>query len=376
MTADTGRHSGGHACRHGDAAELLARAHLDVDMEVPAPYISGSRVLITGAGGSIGRELSRQVALRGPSELVLLGRGENSVYEIEQDLIQSGMPAPAAIIADIRDRAAMAAVFDRHRPQIVFHAAAHKHVPLMERHPIEAFCCNVLGTLNVAELSAERSASPFVFVSTDKAVRPGGVMGATKRIGEFVVGALAGSTDADFGIARFGNVLGSRGSLLPALESQIRRGGPIRLTSPEMTRYFMTIPEAVQLIIHAGSIAREGEVFILDMGRPVSVAALVDALIERHGLVKGSSIEVQYVGIRPGEKLHEDLVYEGEELMETSHPKIHMVKNDVPFEWSSLRAAVMEVARKCRQQDAEWVRDAVMELSWTGARRPARTVAA
>ena len=246
---------------------------------------------------------------------------------------------------------------------MVLHAAAHKHVPLMEQHPIEAVCVNVIGTMNVTEMSVAYAASRFVQVSTDKAVKPSSVMGATKRIGEFIVGSQAVTSDTDFGIVRFGNVLGSRGSLIPSLEAQIRRGGPIRLTHPEMTRYFMTIHEAVQLVMHAGSQCKNGEVFILDMGLPVRISLIADRVIRMHGLVVGKDIDIQYTGIRPGEKLHEELVHEREDMIPTTHPNVQMVRNGNPFEWSELKSRLLEIELKCKLRDAESVRQAIMELS-------------
>jgi FlaA1/EpsC-like NDP-sugar epimerase len=252
-----GLHSGMRDIRIED---LLRREPVTTDMDGIARYLSGQRVLITGAGGSIGSELCRQISALNPARLILLGQGENSIFEIEQELIRECDFAPTAIIADVKDRARLEEVFRRERPTVVFHAAAHKHVPLMEANPQEAVKNNILGTRNLAELSARYGVRKFIYVSTDKAVNPTSVMGASKRIGEMIIQSLAKTTETEYAAVRFGNVLGSRGSVVPTMRRQIARGGPVTVTDPQMTRYFMTIPEAVQLILQAGLIGGRGEI--------------------------------------------------------------------------------------------------------------------
>ncbi|RYG78705.1 polysaccharide biosynthesis protein, partial [bacterium] len=307
--------------REIEIEDLLRRAPIHTDLRKIAGYLSGEHVMITGGGGSIGSELARQIARLSPASIILVGKGENSVYEIEQELIQAAGMTPIAVVADVRDTVAMERVYAEYRPTVVFHAAAHKHVPLMQRNPYEAIRNNVLGTLNVGELALRYGVKKFILISTDKAVKPSSVMGATKRICEKIVAALAIRGDTEFAAVRFGNVLGSRGSLIPLLKAQIKRGGPVRITHQEMTRFFMTIPEAVQLVVQAGALGSRGEVFVLDMGEPVRINDLALDLVRMHGLRPGVDIGVQYTGMRPGEKLHEELLYDAEDLVASSHPK-------------------------------------------------------
>ncbi len=350
--------------REVDIEDLLRREPVQTDLESIAKYIGGERVLITGGGGSIGSELARQIANLSPANLILLGKGENSIYEVEQELLQTNRFQPTCIIADVRDAKSMEAAFERFRPTVVFHAAAHKHVPLMQGNPIEAIRNNVLGTWQTADLAIRYGAKRFINVSTDKAVKPSSVMGATKRVGEMIVTSLGHRSETEFAIVRFGNVMGSRGSLIPLLKAQIKRGGPVRVTHPLMTRYFMTIPEAVQLILQAGAIGERGEIFILDMGEPIKIIDLANDLIRLHGLVPGDDIEIQFTGVRPGEKLNEELLYEQEILSQTTHPKIRMVKNGSPLSWEMLRNEITALIDLCEQGKAEEARHMLMELSW------------
>lgn len=350
--------------REVEIEDLLRREPVQTDLESIAKYIGGERVLITGGGGSIGSELARQIAGLSPANLILLGKGENSIYEIEQELLQTNRFQPTCIIADVRDRASIEAAFDKYRPTVVFHAAAHKHVPLMQGNPIEAIRNNVLGTWQVSELAVKYGAKRLINVSTDKAVNPSSVMGATKRVGEMIVTSYGHRTETEFAIVRFGNVMGSRGSLIPLLKAQIKRGGPVRVTHPEMTRYFMTIPEAVQLILQAGAIGDQGEVFLLDMGKPIKILDLAMDLIKLHGLVPGEDIEVQFTGVRPGEKLYEELLYDSEQLTATTHPKIRMVQNARPLEWDLLKAELQMLLELCQEGKAEEARHSLMELAW------------
>jgi FlaA1/EpsC-like NDP-sugar epimerase len=353
-----------HQLRQVRIEDLLRREPARTDLNQCSKFIAGETVLVTGGGGSIGAELARQIASLSPGNLVLAGKGENSIYEIEQELIDTRGLRPTCVIADVRDRASLEAIFQAHQPTVVFHAAAHKHVPLMQSSPIEAIRNNVLGTWTVADLSARAGVRKFVYISTDKAVRPTSVMGATKRVGEMIVRAMASRSETQFSIVRFGNVLGSRGSLIPMLEAQIRRGGPLRLTHPDMTRYFMTIPEAVQLILQAGAMGTSGELFLLDMGEPVKIYDLAKDLVRLHGLVPGEDIEFVFTGIRPGEKTHEELVYEEEELQPTAHQKIRVVRELQPIELDWMRGEVSRLTEACDAGNPDLAKQRLMEIAW------------
>lgn len=346
--------------REVEIEDLLRRKVTETDLAQIGSYISGETVLVTGGGGSIGSELARQIAKLNPARLLLMGKGENSIFEIEQELVSTGFQ-PRCIIGDVRDRAALEQVFQDHKPTVVFHAAAHKHVPLMEANVLEAIKNNVLGTLNMAEISAKYGVRKFVNISTDKAVNPGNVMGATKRVSELIVRAVALKSETEFAVVRFGNVLGSRGSLVPMLKKMIRNGGPVRLTHPEMTRYFMTIPEASALVLQAGAMGKRGELFILDMGEPIKIVDLAFDLIRLHGLEPNVDIAVQFMGPRPGEKLHEELVYDREQLLPTTHPKIRMAGTE-PLNSGALLGevqALIELARNGKRDEAEVLLKAV-----------------
>jgi FlaA1/EpsC-like NDP-sugar epimerase len=333
-------------------------------MTPAARYLNGERVLITGGGGSIGSELARQVSSMSPASLILLGKGENSIFEIDQELRHSNVFQPMPVICDIRDRQGLDLVFKAHKPTVVFHAAAHKHVPLMEAVPIEAVRNNVFGTLHLAEEAIRNGVQKFILVSTDKAVNPSNVMGATKRVAEMIVSAMTSRSETSFSAVRFGNVLGSRGSLIPILKKQIMSGGPVTLTHPEMTRFFMTIPEAVQLIVQAGAMGEKGEIFILDMGDPVSIVGLAKDMIRLHGLVPGQDIELKFTGIRPGEKLREELAHAAEDLLPSGYEKISMVKSQKPVDWNWLKPQLDELDRLCNTGDEQAVRAFLMELAW------------
>lgn len=316
--------------REVDVEDLLGRDPIKVDLEGIANYVENKIVLVTGAGGSIGSELCRQIAPFQPRKLLLLGHGENSIYTIEMEL-RDRFPELVleTVIADVQDRARISDVFRAFSPQVVFHAAAHKHVPLMERNPSEAIKNNVFGTKNVAECSDEYGVERFVLISTDKAVNPTSIMGATKRIAEMIIQALDTRSRTKFVAVRFGNVLGSRGSVIPHFKKQIARGGPVTVTHPDMIRYFMTIPEAVQLVIQAGSFAEGGEIFILDMGEPVKIVDLAKDLIRLSGFEPEVDIAIEFSGIRPGEKLYEEILTSEEGTTSTKHDRIFVGKPSV-----------------------------------------------
>ena len=307
--------------------DLLRRAPVHLDFAKITSYIDNKTVLITGAGGSIGSEISRQVSRVGAKEIILLGRGENSIYEIYQEL-KTKFPDQCyrTVIANITDKQRMTEVFAQYKPQVVFHAAAHKHVPLMEIQPAEAVQNNIFGTKNVAELADKYGSEIFVLISTDKAVNPTSVMGATKRCAELVLQEINQHSNTKYVTVRFGNVLGSRGSVVPLFEKQIAAGGPVTITHPEMTRFFMTIPEAVQLVLQAGSQAEGGEVFLFDMGKPVKIRDMACDLIQLHGLKPDKDIKLVYTGLRPGEKLYEELLTSEECTASTKHKKIFKAK--------------------------------------------------
>ncbi|PYI52931.1 polysaccharide biosynthesis protein [Paenibacillus flagellatus] len=311
--------------RNVSVEDLLGRDPINVDLKGITDYLFNHVVLVTGAGGSIGSELCRQIAGFNPKQLLLLGRGENSIYEIEMELRKNFpniMIEP--IIADIQHKHRLIEIFEEYRPQVVFHAAAHKHVPLMEKNPIEAIKNNILGTRNLAECAHEYGTLRFVMISTDKAVNPTSIMGASKKIAEMIVQNLNEISETCFSAVRFGNVLGSRGSVIPVFKRQIEEGGPITVTHPEMIRYFMTIPEAVQLVIQTGALATGGEIFILDMGKPVKIADLARDLIRLSGMEPDKDIKIVYTGLRPGEKLFEELLTAEEGASATKHNRIYV----------------------------------------------------
>ncbi|MDG0947447.1 polysaccharide biosynthesis protein [Bacillus paranthracis] len=308
--------------------DLLGREPIQLDDAGIGEKIAGKTILVTGAGGSIGSEICRQVMKYKPAKIVLLGHGENSIYNIEMEMrvTYKDTVEITTEIADIQDRHKIFEIMEKHQPYIVYHAAAHKHVPLMERNPEEAVKNNIFGTKNVAEAADTFKVNTFVMVSTDKAVNPTNVMGATKRFAEMLVQHMASvSTSTRFVAVRFGNVLGSRGSVIPLFKKQIQKGGPVTVTHPDMIRYFMTIPEASRLVIQAGTLARGGELFVLDMGDPVKIVDLAKNLIT----LSGYSIEeigIEFTGLRPGEKMYEELLNEGEIHPEQIFPKIHIGK--------------------------------------------------
>jgi FlaA1/EpsC-like NDP-sugar epimerase len=344
----------GASLREVEIQDLLRREPVETDLAAVAELSTGETVLITGAGGSIGSELCRQIARLAPSRMILLGHGENSIFDVLHELTTtfpdvSMMP----VIADVRDRKRVAAIFGAYKPHAVFHAAAHKHVPLMEDNVIEAITNNVFGTLNIVDAALEAGCEHFVFISTDKAVRPTSVMGATKRIAELIVQRAAMKHERNFVSVRFGNVLGSRGSVVPTFLRQIRAGGPVTVTHPEMQRYFMTIPEAVQLVLQAGALGRGGEVFLLDMGEPIRIVDIATDLIRLSGLTVGADIEIRFTGMRPGEKLYEEMFFSAENVITTDHPKVLRARSGILPEGIMRRIEALVHAAEAEHPDEE-----------------------
>ncbi len=325
--------------------DLLGREAVKLDTDAVAAFINGRRVLVTGAGGSIGSEMCRQICLFAPAKLILLEQTENVIFDIGNELRHDFPDINiASIICDIYDRRRVMDVFESERPDVVVHAAAHKHVPLMETNPCEAVKNNIFGTRNVADASCEFGVKEFVQISTDKAVNPSSIMGATKRVAEIYTQSLNGRAGCptQFKSVRFGNVLGSSGSVVPTFERQIRRGGPVTVTDPEMTRYFMTIPEASQLVLQAAATGSGGEIFLLDMGEPVKIFDLARDMITLSGMKVGEDIDIVFTGVRPGEKLFEELSTAGEDIAPTVHPKVKIWKQRI-VEWERIQPVLEEL---------------------------------
>ncbi len=323
--------------RSVEPEDLLGRDPVDLDVRSIAGYITEKTVLVTGAGGSIGSELCRQIAQYDPKILVLFDIYENSVFELRHELRRKHIERDIeVVIGSVRDAKRLDIVFNKYKPQIVFHAAAHKHVPLMEFSPGEAVKNNIFGTFNTAKAADKHGVERFVMISTDKAVNPTNIMGATKRVAEMVVSAINANSKTEFTAVRFGNVLGSNGSVIPLFKKQIEQGGPVTVTHPEITRYFMTIPEAAQLVLQAGGLANEGTIFVLDMGDMVKIDDLARDLIKLSGLVPGEDIKIIYTGLRPGEKMYEELMFNREQLEHTKFEKIFIGKADF-YEYNQLK---------------------------------------
>lgn len=333
--------------RKVEIQDLLRREPVHTDLEAVRATVKGRTILVTGAGGSIGSELCRQLARLDPRRLLLLGHGENSIYEI-QVALREAFPEleTVPLIADVRDRPLVRQLLERHRPEVVFHAAAHKHVPMMECNVAEAILNNVEGTASLVQAALDSNVERFVLISSDKAVRPCSVMGATKRVAEMIVQQAGTLHGREFVAVRFGNVLGSRGSVVPAFLRQIQAGGPVTVTHPDMRRYFMTIPEATQLVLQAGALGRPGNVFMLDMGEQVRIADLAMDMIRLSGLEPNVDIEIRYSGIRPGERLAEEILFTGESVEPTAHPKVLRATNaHLPANVAQLVAALVEAAQ-------------------------------
>lgn len=355
--------------REINVEDLLGREPVTLDIEGVSRYIKGKVVLVTGGGGSIGSELCRQLADLIPEKLVGMDIYENNLYELSIE-IQSTHPELkfVPVIASIRYRESLSRVFEEYRPDVVFHAAAHKHVPLMESNPQEALLNNIVGTKNVIDLSDEWGVEKFILISTDKAVNPTNVMGATKRVAEMLMQDKSHKSRTSYSAVRFGNVLGSNGSVVPLFQKQIEQGGPVTVTHPEVTRYFMTIPEAVQLVIQTGAMAAGGEIFVLDMGEPVKIKDLAESLIQLSGYTPYTDIDIVYTGLRPGEKLYEELLMEEEGLKETSHGSIFIGKPVPPTPAlaeilnrgkNALEEEVYNISQRSNEEIKQWLRTIV-----------------
>ncbi len=348
--------------REVDIHDLLGRAPVTLDERGIGEFLRPRVVMVTGAGGSIGSEMCRQIARFKPQRLVLVEQAEQHLFEIDREL-RASFPglSVAAYVCDVTDASRVASILGRERPAAVYHAAAHKHVPMMELNPGEAIKNNILGTRVVADAAAACGCEKFVMVSTDKAVNPTSIMGASKRVAEMYIQGLDSRVSTQFVTVRFGNVLGSSGSVIPIFKEQIARGGPVTVTHPEMTRYFMTIPEAAQLVLQAGCMGKGGEIFVLDMGEPVRIVDLARDLIKLSGLRPGEDIAIEFVGMRPGEKLFEELSIAGENVSLTSHPKIGIWTNR-PEEWEMLLGAIHELVSKADGLDRESARSALKRI--------------
>jgi FlaA1/EpsC-like NDP-sugar epimerase len=342
--------------------DMLGRTQVQTDLAAVRALVRGRRVLVTGAGGSIGSEIVRQVSGFDPESLLVLDNDETHLY----DLLATVPRRATAILADIRDRVRIEEVVHTHAPQVVFHAAAHKHVPILEEHPQEAFQTNVIGTINVAEAAVSAGTQTFVLISTDKAVHPSSVMGASKRIAEEIVRSL-GDRGTVLCSVRFGNVLGSRGSVVPTFMAQIEAGGPVTVTDPDMTRYFMSIPEAVELVLQASSMARGGEVFTLDMGDPIRIIDLAGKLIRLSGRVPGRDVPIEIVGSRPGEKVHEELIEDGEHPIPSGHPGI-VVAHPSPPDPVALRSSLHGMDQLVRSGNSSLLGELIRDSARIGSR--------
>ncbi len=360
--------------RDVDIEDLLGRDPVEVNIREVSGYLEGKIVLVSGAGGSIGSELCRQIARFRPRRLIALDIYENSIFELAGELRKKyPLLELEVVIASVRSRERLEEVFSKYRPHIVFHAAAHKHVPLMEKNPGEALLNNILGTKNMMDVSEQFVAERFVMISTDKAVNPTNVMGATKRTAEMILQEKSKHSQTNFVAVRFGNVLGSNGSVIPIFRKQIAEGGPVTVTHPDITRYFMTIPEAVQLVIQAGAMAEGGEIFILDMGEPVKIMDLAENVIRLSGYVPGVDIDIEITGLRPGEKLYEELLLNEEGIEKTAHNKIYVghplgaePKLREMLENGTLEEEVREVAQKSDSEIKDWLKSIVTNYNPQG----------
>jgi FlaA1/EpsC-like NDP-sugar epimerase len=350
--------------RDVEVEDLLGRDPVAVDIDSIAGYVSGKTVLVTGGGGSIGSELCRQIASHKPRRLIIVDIYENNAYEIQQELIRKYPELDLIVlIASVRNTLRINTIFEEYRPDIVYHAAAHKHVPLMEDSPGEAIKNNVFGTWKTAMAAAMNGTKKFVMISTDKAVNPTNVMGASKRICEMIVQTFNKHYDTEFVAVRFGNVLGSNGSVIPLFKKQIQAGGPVTVTDPNIIRYFMTISEAVSLVLQAGAYAKGGEIFVLDMGEPVRILDLAENLIKLSGYKVGEDIKIEFTGLRPGEKLYEEMLMDEEGLQDTSNKMIHIGK---PIELDEMKFfSQLERLKTASKEESPMVKSIVQEIVTT-----------
>jgi FlaA1/EpsC-like NDP-sugar epimerase len=346
--------------REVSMVDLLGRKEVQLDRSSISQYIFGKKVLVTGAGGSIGSELVRNCLTFDPDLLVLMDQSEHNLFKIERECSQNKHPVSfQPILGDIRDKALLHRVFSSFQPDVVFHAAAYKHVPMQEDHPWEAVLTNINGTLNLMDASEDYEVDRFVLVSTDKAVNPTNIMGATKRVAEKLIQSKAIDSKVNYMAVRFGNVIGSSGSVIPTFQEQIRNGGPVTITNPKMQRYFMSISEAAQLILQAGAMGSGGEVYVLDMGKPVNIKDIAYELIRLSGLEPEKDISIEYIGSRPGEKLYEELQTKDENIMDTNHEKILMMKNGVGDNWEQLILKVNKITSSAKSYNINKVVDAL-----------------
>ena len=353
-----------NAIREVAYKDLLGREMIKLDEEQVGVYLQGQRVLVTGAGGSIGSELCRQICCFRPKSIVLYERAETPLYEIELELKQNFNDVGILpLLADVQDKKQVEKAFEAYNPQTVFHAAAYKHIPMLETHPWRAISNNIQGTANIIEIANKFNVDRFVFVSTDKAVRPANVMGASKRIAEMLIQSQngCGLSKTRFMIVRFGNVVGSVGSVIPLFKKQIEKGGPVTVTHPDVTRFFMTIPEACQLILQAGAMGSGGEIFLLEMGTSIKINDMARDLIRLSGFEPDVDIAIEYIGLRPGEKLFEELITEGEGVVPTSHEKI-MVLRGVECNLQLLNGKIDELAKMAEDQDVEKIKAKLQEI--------------
>jgi len=346
--------------REVSMVDLLGRKEVELDRSSISQYIYGKKVLVTGAGGSIGSELVRNCLTYDPSILILLDQSEHNLFKIDRECSQHKHPVSfKSILGDIRDKALLHRVFSSFNPDVVFHAAAYKHVPMQEEHPWEAVFTNIQGTMNLMDASEDYGVDRFVLVSTDKAVNPTNIMGATKRVAEKLIQSKSVDSQVKYMAVRFGNVIGSSGSVIPTFQEQIRNGGPVTITNPKMKRYFMSISEAAQLILQAGAMGSGGEVYVLDMGSPVNIKDIAYELIRLSGLEPEKDISIEYIGSRPGEKLYEELQTNDENILNTNHEKILMMKNGNGYNWDHLINKVYEVTESAKSYDVNKVMDSL-----------------
>ena len=349
--------------REVSMADLLGRQEVNLDRSSISNYIYGKRVLVTGAGGSIGSELVKQCLGYSPDLLLLFDQSEHNLFNIDnycKEIRNSTGIHP--ILGDIRDKSMVNSVFNSFQPHVVLHAAAYKHVPMQENNPWEAVITNIQGTLNVMESCENNDVDRFVLVSTDKAVNPTNIMGATKRVSEILIQSKTKNSKVKYLGVRFGNVIGSSGSVIPTFQKQINNGGPITITDPNMKRYFMSIPEAAQLILQAGSIGENGEIYVLDMGKPVLVKEIAYELIRLSGLEPEVDISIEYIGLRPGEKMYEELMTSSESLVDTSHEKIMVLKDGVDHQWDYLLTEIDKIVLSARSYDSDLIKNKLKEF--------------